>query len=77
MEIKLNAEVTRFLDGLKHPLNKEIVLLSQIILTSNPKLEENLKWNSPNYHLNGADRITMRVQPPAISNSSSIVAQRC
>lgn len=64
MEEKLNADVTKFLDGLNHPFKKEIDLLRQIILTSNPKLEENIKWNSPNYHLNGADRITMRVQPP-------------
>jgi hypothetical protein len=62
--MQLNDEVTRFLAGLNHPLKKEIDFLRQIILTANSKLGENIKWNSPNYHVNNADRITMRVQPP-------------
>lgn len=60
---RLNKEVTHLLDNLQHPLIKEINLLRQLILTANPSLVENIKWNGPNYSLNGEDRITMRIQP--------------
>ena len=60
----LNAEVSAFLDALKHPLRAEIEALRNCILTANASLAEDIKWNGPNYSLNGNDRITMRVQPP-------------
>jgi hypothetical protein len=60
----LNLEVNSFLDGQKHPLRKEIETLRKLILSSNQNLEENIKWNGPNYCLDGEDRITMKVQPP-------------
>lgn len=59
-----NEEVTIFLDNLVHPLRNEIEVLRQIILNSNPKLTENIKWNAPNFCYDGEDRITMRIQPP-------------
>lgn len=59
-----NEEVTSFLDNLNHPLRNEIERIRQIILISNPKLSENIKWNAPNYSYDGEDRITMRIQPP-------------
>ena len=60
----MNEEVTSFLDSLNHPLRNEIEVLREIILNSNSKLTENIKWNSPNYCYDGEDRITMRIQPP-------------
>jgi hypothetical protein len=60
----LNLEVNSFLDGQKHPLRKEIETLRKLILSSNQNLSENVKWNAPNYCLDGEDRITMKVQPP-------------
>lgn len=60
----LNPEVTKFLDDLKHPLRKEIEQLRTAILSAQPKLSENIKWNGPNFYLNDDDRITMRIQPP-------------
>ncbi|MDO1445447.1 DUF1801 domain-containing protein [Rhodocytophaga aerolata] len=60
----LNEEVTRFVDGLDHPLQKEITQLRQAILNANTGLTENIKWNGPNYCFHGEDRITMRIQPP-------------
>ncbi|UOU98918.1 DUF1801 domain-containing protein [Chryseobacterium daecheongense] len=57
-----NEEVTRFLDALKHPLRDEIELLRSILL-SEQDLEENIKWNGPNYSLHTEDRITMKIQP--------------
>ena len=63
-EIQLNHEVTAFLDGLNHPFRNEIEQLRIYILSANTGLEENLKWNGPNYSFDNADRITMRIQPP-------------
>jgi len=60
----LNQDVTRFLDELNHPLRPEIEALRQIILDANAMLEENIKWNGPNYAVGAEDRITMRIQPP-------------
>lgn len=59
-----NPEVSAFLDTLKHPLRAEIEALRTCILNANTGLTEDIKWNGPNYSLNGNDRITMRVQPP-------------
>lgn len=64
MKPKLNKEVTDFLDGLKHPFRKEIEAARVIILVAEPGLDENIKWNGPNYSLGENDRITMRIQPP-------------
>lgn len=60
----LNEEVTQFVNGLDHPLQKEITQLRQAILNANTGLTENIKWNGPNYCFHGEDRITMRIQPP-------------
>jgi hypothetical protein len=62
--IKLNIEVTSLLDDLNHPFRNEIELLRIFILEADNHLEENIKWNSPNYCFDNEDRITMRVQPP-------------
>jgi hypothetical protein len=59
-----NSEVTHFLNTLNHPLRKEIELLRSIILETEDGIEENIKWNGPNYAFEGADRITMKIQPP-------------
>lgn len=61
---QLNSEVTAFLNELKHPLRDEIEQLRNSILGANSKLEENIKWNGPNYTCNKEDRITMKIQPP-------------
>lgn len=61
---KLNKEVTTFLDALNHPFRKEIELLRSIILSAGIQLEENIKWNGPNYSIGSEDRITMRIMPP-------------
>lgn len=60
----LDNEVTKFLDELNHPMRVEIEQLRQIISDAVKGLTENIKWNGPNYCFDGADRITMRIQPP-------------
>ena len=62
--INLNTEVTALLEELNHPFRNEIELLRICILKANNALEENIKWNGPNYCFDNEDRITMRVQPP-------------
>ncbi len=60
----LNSDVTKFLDGLNHPLRAEVEELRLIILNSLPGLTENIKWNGPNYCFDDQDRLTMKIQPP-------------
>lgn len=60
----LNTEVTYFLDGLSHPLRKEIERLRHLLINSAAGLSENIKWNGPNYCYEDNDRITMKIQPP-------------
>ncbi|HWV31745.1 MAG TPA: DUF1801 domain-containing protein [Dyadobacter sp.] len=60
----LNKDVTQFLDDLHHPLRQEIESLRLIILEASALLEENIKWNGPNYSVGAEDRITMRILPP-------------
>ena len=62
--IKLNIEVSDFLNDLNHPFIKEIEQLRNCILSANKNISENIKWNGPNYCIDNEDRITMRVQPP-------------
>lgn len=62
---KLNSEVTELLDGLTHPFRKEIEQLRLYILSADKSLNENVKWNGPNYSVADADRISMRIQPPS------------
>jgi hypothetical protein len=62
--LNFSIEVTEFLDNQIHPLRAEIEALREIILRAEPTLNEGIKWNGPNYSLNGEDRITMRLNPP-------------
>ncbi|MFA7326356.1 MAG: DUF1801 domain-containing protein [Candidatus Kapaibacterium sp.] len=63
-EINLSTEVSSLLDEINHPFRNEIEILRNCILNANNDLEENIKWNGPNYCFDNEDRITMRVQPP-------------
>lgn len=60
---KPNDEVTKFLDGLVLPLRRGIEQLRKLILQEVDDLSENIKWNGPNYFINGQDRITMKIYP--------------
>lgn len=58
-----NPEVTAFLDDLVHPRRNEIEALRTMILDAHPEIEENIKWNGPNYSYQNHDRLTMRLHP--------------
>ena len=60
----LSNEVTAFLDSLKHSLRDEIEYLRTIIMSTEFDLTEGIKWNGPNYSINGEDRITIRINSP-------------
>ncbi|MDF2437499.1 MAG: hypothetical protein K0Q95_1875 [Bacteroidota bacterium] len=60
----LNNEVSLFLADLAHPFIKEIEVLRSVILNADSRLDENIKWNGPNYSFKDEDRITMRILPP-------------
>ena len=59
----MNNEVNIFLDKANHPFRPEIDALRKIILAAQPELTENIKWNGPNYCIDGEDRITMKIYP--------------
>lgn len=60
----VNPEVTAFLDEVHHPHRDVIETLRRIILSTDSRLTEGIKWNGPNYSLSGEDRITLKIYPP-------------
>ena len=60
----LNDEVTAFLDGMNLSLRDEIEYVRTIIMSADYAITEGIKWNGPNYSINGEDRITMRIHSP-------------
>ena len=60
----LNNEVTKFLDNFNPLLRVEIDYLRNIIMCTDISLSESIKWNGPNYSINGEDRITIRINSP-------------
>lgn len=59
----LNTDVTKLIKSLNHPLINELAELREIILSSNIKLTENIKWNSPNFSIDGNDLFTIKIYP--------------
>lgn len=50
--------VPEFLESLDDTQKAQVELLRKIILTTEPSLVENIKWNAPNYVYRDQDRIT-------------------
>lgn len=46
----MNA-VDSFIANLKHPRTEEILALRDIIMACDERIGENIKWNSPSFHL--------------------------
>ncbi|MEY2849234.1 MAG: hypothetical protein RI885_1901 [Actinomycetota bacterium] len=55
------STVTEFLDALDPQRLTEVQSLREIVLSSHPRLVESIKWNSPNWSLDGVDRLTVNV----------------
>jgi hypothetical protein len=54
-------QVTQFLDDLDHPLKEAVLVVRQIILTSDGEVTEHIKWKAPSFVHSGDDRITFNV----------------
>jgi hypothetical protein len=46
-----------------NPSTPLVAVLRSAILAADPRIEENVKWNSPNFTLDGDDRVTLRLNP--------------
>ncbi len=53
--------ITEFLAALTPERRTEVQVLRELVDSAHPGLVENIKWNSPNYSLNGADRLTVNL----------------
>ncbi len=50
-----------YLKESKHILKNELEIVRSIILSSNKKITEHIKWNAPSFCFNGDDRITFNL----------------
>lgn len=50
-----------FLNGLSGDKRQQVDVLRNLILTTEPRLKEHIKWNAPSYVLDGEDRITFNL----------------
>ena len=48
-----SSKVDNFLRDKKHPLTKEIELIRKIILSTDSRIEETIKWSSPTFMYKG------------------------
>jgi hypothetical protein len=44
--------VNEFMDKLEHPLKTEMEAIRAVILSTNKKITEGLKWNAPSFYFN-------------------------
>ncbi|WP_144460079.1 DUF1801 domain-containing protein [Siminovitchia fortis] len=54
-------QVAEFMNNLEHPLKEEITEVRKIILGTNSKITEKIKWNAPSFCVDGHDRITFNL----------------
>ena len=57
------TSVDQFLDSLPVDRRSEAETLRSLVNSAHPGLTESIKWNSPNYSLDGTDMLTMNVPP--------------
>ena len=58
-----SEEVDLLMGGLDHPLKEVIERLRTVILESNDRITEHVKWNAPSFCYAGEDRVTFRLFP--------------
>src|SRR3954466_10184575 len=46
-----------------NPSTPTVGVLREAILAADARIDENVKWNSPNFTFEGVDRLTLRVNP--------------
>lgn len=58
------SDIKTYMKELVHPQKSEIEYLRKSIHSALPGAEENVKWNAPNFTINGIDCITLKINPP-------------
>ncbi len=53
--------VEEFINDLDDDKRSQVDILRDLILSTEPQLEEHIKWNAPSYVLDGEDRITFNL----------------
>ena len=54
-------QVEEFLSGLNHPLKEVVIETRALILASNNKITEHIKWNAPSFCIDDIDKITFNL----------------
>ncbi|WP_316569392.1 DUF1801 domain-containing protein [Neobacillus sp. YIM B06451] len=55
-------QVAEFMAKLDHPLKEEIEEVRKIILNSDTRITEHIKWNAPSFLIENDDRITFNLK---------------
>lgn len=61
----LPPEVTSLLAALAHPLEPAILTLRAAVLAADSRIAEEIKWNAPSYHIDGAHFATFHLRSRA------------
>lgn len=69
----MNDQVTQLLDDRNNQFRAEIDELRKLILATRNDITENIKWNGPNYSVEGEDRVSIRIYP---ANSFALILHR-
>lgn len=60
-QFSFSDQVAEFMNNLEHPLKEEIEEVRNIILSTDDKITEHIKWNAPSFCYEGEDRITFNL----------------
>lgn len=63
-QMNMNPQVSQFLDEHEHPYRREIDMVRRMVLDAHTDLEETVKWNGPNFSIDGKDRFSLKIFPP-------------
>lgn len=79
-----NSKVDEYLKKKAHPLNAEIVRVREIILNSDDRIEETIKWSSPtfmykgnmaSYFMNAKKHVSLMFHKGALINDTTGLLQ--
>ena len=55
-------QVAEFMNNLEHPFKEEIEEVRKIILSTDDRITEHIKWNAPSFCYEGEDRMTFNLK---------------
>lgn len=59
----MNTLLDSYFKNLEHAHKSEILRVFDLIVSNNPQLSPDIKWNAPNFSKNGIDCVTFRLFP--------------